>query len=144
MAAVQSEEIVVKVQLAYRGAVRPGCPFAVIGMGAWQSQNCGAARPWMCHRLSSRGSNRMMMQCRGRGRGIVDDSVDNGVRNLTFNGHIVRCDRGELPSELRLRYEWQPRCTDAHFVLLNGTSPSERITALGMRARTSNLVDGKR
>ena len=105
MRVVLRQERVVHVELAHRGAVRPGGPFGTDALAGRDAEHRRGvlARMAECH--VARSDHRMAVDRADRHGGVVDDAVDDHRGDVAFDRHLVGGDRGDLPGKLILAFQ---------------------------------------
>ena len=119
MRVVLRQERVVHVELAHRGAVRPGGVFRTDGLARRHAEHrCtgGAARTRMTQRHVARRHRRMAIDRSDRHRGVVDDAVDDHLGHVLLHRHLVGGERGDLPGKLVLALQVVLRGMHPHVV----------------------------
>ncbi len=139
MRVVGGEEGIVHVELAHRRAVRPGRPFGTEALAGAQPEHGGAVPARMAARHVARRDHRMAVDRGHRHRGVVDDAVDDHLRDVALHRHAVGRHAGDLPGQLPLARQSGLRRIGLHVVQFHAPFPPRarqgtRGLAFGLRA----------
>ena len=104
MRIIRREKRVVHVQFAHGDAIGPRRPLAIKSLFARHTKQRRAVCPRMRERLRARVGDRLAIDGGDGNGGVVNDAVDDHLRDFGKNWRIVRRDAGEFPRQLsRLR-----------------------------------------
>ena len=100
MRVIRREERVVHVEFAHRHAIGPRRPFALKTLLVGDAKDRRPARARMRQRLRARIGDGGAIDGGDGDGGVVDDAVDDHLRDLRQQGSLVRGDGSELPRQL--------------------------------------------